>query len=70
MRKKPLEEENNEVGEEIETNLVNNVVPKPEGWGKSFRRNSQFLRPRYVSAGRTGNFSFGFTPGKLHLMKR
>ena len=28
--KKPLEEENNEVGEEIETNLVNNVIPKPE----------------------------------------
>jgi len=28
--KNPLEEENNEVGEEIEINLVNNVVPKPE----------------------------------------
>ena len=30
FEKKPLEEENNEVGEEIETNLVNNVVLKLE----------------------------------------
>jgi len=28
--KKPLDEENNVVGEEIDLNLVNNVVPKPE----------------------------------------
>jgi len=28
--KKPLEEEKNEVGEEVETNLVNNVIPKPK----------------------------------------
>jgi len=30
FEKKPLEEENNKVREEIKTNLVNNVVPKPE----------------------------------------
>jgi len=30
LEKKILEEENNEVREEIETNLVNNVVPIPE----------------------------------------
>jgi len=30
FEKKPLEEDNNEVREEVETNLVNNVVPKPE----------------------------------------
>jgi len=30
FEKKPLEEENNEVGKEIKTNLVNNVVPKSE----------------------------------------
>ena len=64
FEKEPLEEENNEVEKEIETNLFNNVVPKPEEWGESSRRNSQFLRPRYVSAGRTTNFSFGFTPRK------
>jgi len=36
-KKKILEEENNEVGQEIKTNLVNNVVPKPEEWGESSR---------------------------------
>ena len=64
LDKNLLEEENNEVGEEIETNLVNNVVPKPEEWGESSRWNSQFLRPRYISVGRTTNFFFGFTPRK------
>ena len=64
MRKKPLEEENNEVREEIETNFANNVVPKSEEWGESSRQNSKFLRPRYVAAERTTNFSFGFTPRK------
>ena len=63
--KKLLEEENNEVGEElnidkIESNSVNNVVRKPQ----SSRRNTQPLRPRYVPAGRTTNFSFGFKPRK------
>jgi len=38
FKKTLLEEENNEVGEELnidelESNLVNNVVPKPEEWG-------------------------------------
>jgi len=64
LEKKILEEENNEVGEEIKTNFVNNVVPKLEEWDESSRRNSQFLRPRYASAGKTTNFSFGFTPRK------
>jgi len=59
--KKLLEEENNEVGEElnideIEFNLVSNVVPKLEEWGESSRRNTKFLRPRNVSTGRTTNF--------------
>ena len=70
LDKKPLEEENNEVGEEIETNLVNNVVPKPEQWGESSRRNSQFLRPRYVSAGKLLIFPLSLHQGKLHHMKR
>ena len=64
FEKKPLEEESNKVGEEIETNFVNNVIPKLEEWGESSRRNSQFLRPRYVLVGTTTNFSFGFTPRK------
>jgi len=49
------ENEINEIGEEIdlhktETNLVNNVVPKPEEYGEPSRRNTYFLRPRYVPA--------------------
>jgi len=45
FEKEPLQEENNKVGEELETNLVNNVVSKLDEWGESSRRNSQFLRP-------------------------
>ena len=61
------EKEINEIGEEIdlyetETNLVKNVVPKPEEFGEPSRRNTHFLRPRYISAGSTSNFSFGFMP--------
>jgi len=69
LEEKILDEENNDVVEElniveIESNSVNNVVPKPEEWGELSRRNTQLLRPRYVSAGRPSNFSFGFTPRK------
>jgi len=60
--KKLLEEELNI--DEIESNLVNNVVPKPEEWDESTSRNIQFLRPRYVLVGRTTNFSFGFISRK------
>ena len=64
-----VEDEINEIGEKIElyeteTNLVNNVVPKHEEFGEPSRRNTQFLRPRYVPAGHTSNFSFGFIPKK------
>jgi len=67
FEKQPLEEEeNNEVGEEIDINLVKNVVvPKPDEWGESSRGNTRSLRPRYVSAGKTTNFSFGFIPRKM-----
>ena len=46
----------NEIGEEIdlykiETNLVNNVVPKPEEFGNSSRRNS--FPKTYVCSSRT-----------------
>ena len=52
------DEENNEIGEEfnvdeIESNLVNNFVPK--------------MRPRYVPIGRTTNFFFGFIPRKNYI---
>ena len=48
-----VENEINEIREEldlseIEINLVNNVVPKAEEFGKSSRRNTHFIRPRYV----------------------
>ena len=69
-----FEDEINEIREElnlgeIETNLVNNVVPKPEEFGKSSRRNTHFIRLRYVSAKRATNFSFGFIPRKTTTFK-
>jgi len=69
------ENEINEIGEEIdlyetETNLVKNVVHKPEEFGEPSRRNTHFLSPKYVPAGRTSNFFFGFIPRKLRHMKK
>ena len=65
----PLDEENNEIGEELnidetETNLVNNVIPKPKSWGESSRRSMQFVRPKYVPVIQRTNFFFGFIPRK------
>ena len=50
------ENEINEIGEEIdlhetETNLINNIVPKPEEFSEPSRKNTHFLRPRYVLGG-------------------
>ena len=64
------EDEINEIGEEldigeIETNLANNVVPKSEELGESSKRNTHFIRLRYVPAGRTTHFSFGFIPRNI-----
>jgi len=69
-----VEDEINEIGEEldlceIESNLVNNVVPKPEEFGEPSRRNTHLIRPRYVLAGRTTNFSFGFILRKTTAYK-
>ena len=63
------EDEINEIGEEIdlyetETNLANNVVPKLKEFSEPSRKNTHFLRPRSISAGRITNFSFGFVPRK------
>ena len=67
-------DEINEIGEEIdlhetETNLVNNLVPKHEEFGELSRRNTHFLRPRYVPPGCTINFSFGFVLRKANIFK-
>jgi len=65
-----IENEINEIGEEVdlyetETNLFSNVILTPEEFGKPSRINTHFLRPRYVPAGCTSNFSFGFIPRKI-----
>ena len=60
-----FDDEINEIGEKlnidkIKTNLVNNIIHKPEQNGGPSRRNAHFMRPRYVPTGRTTNFSFEF----------
>ena len=67
--KMAIEDEINEIGKEldlgeIETNLVNIVIPKPEEFGEPSRRSIHFLRPRYVPVECTTNFSFRFIPRK------
>jgi len=67
--KTTVENEINEIEEEIdlyetETNLVTNVIPKPEEFGELSRRNTHFLRPRYVPARHITNVSFRFIPRK------
>jgi len=47
--------ENNEIEEElnldkIESNLVNNVIPKPEDLVNLLEKNTHFVRPRYIHA--------------------
>ena len=66
-----VENEISEIGEELdlgetETNLVNNVVPKLEEFGKPIRRNTHFIRSRYVPVGYTTNFFFWVHPKKSH----
>ena len=48
--KMTIEDEINEIGKElnlgeIETNMVNNVVPKLDEFGDPSRRNTHFIRP-------------------------
>jgi len=50
--------------DEIESNLVNNVTPKPKEFDESSRRITHFMRPRYILVGRTTNFSFRFITRK------
>ena len=73
--KMTIEDEINEIGEEldlgeIETNLVNNVVLKHEEFGEPSKRNTYFLRPRYISAGRTNNFPSDLPEGKPRRLKK
>ena len=70
-----VEDETNEIGEELDlgetkTNLVKNVIPKPKEFGEPSRRNTHFLRPRYVPAGRTSNFAFGFISRKTTTFEK
>ena len=46
---------------ETETNLVNNVAPKPEEFDEPSRRNTHFIRPRHVSQGIQLIFSSGLS---------
>ena len=67
--KMAFDNEINEIGEElnpfeIEYNLVNNVVPKPEEFDEFSRRNTYFMRPRYALEGCTINFFFGLISRK------
>ena len=36
--------------DKFESNLINNVILKPEECVESFRRNNQIMKPRYVPA--------------------
>ena len=63
-----LHDEINEIRElnidKNESNLVNNVVSKLEEFGEISRRNTHFMRPRYVPTWHTTNFSFAFVRRK------
>ena len=64
-----VEDEINEIGEEldlgeIKTNPIKNVIPKPKQFDEPSRRNTHFIRPRYIPVGHTTNFSLAFIPRK------
>ena len=65
--KKVFDDEINKIGEElnideIKSNIVNNVT-------ESFRRNTHFMRPKYVPSRHITNFSFGFIQRKTTSFK-
>ena len=47
---------------EFDSNLVNNIISKHEEFDESSKRNVHFIRPRYVVAEITTEFSFAFIP--------
>jgi len=64
-----FDDEINEIEEELnidenEMNLVNNVVLKAKEFGEPSEKNTYFMRPRYIPAECTTNFSFMFIPRK------
>jgi len=70
-----VEREINKISEEfnideIESHLINNVISKPKEFSESFRRNTYFMKSRYVLAGQTTNFSFRFIPRKITSFKK
>ena len=56
--------------DEIESNVVNNLVPKPKEFGEFSRRNTHCIRLRDVSKGSITNFSFGFVQGKPRPLQK
>ena len=68
------ESEINKIGEvlnidELESNLIDNVTLKPNEFGESCRRNTHFMRPKYIAAGRTINFYVGFILKRTTFVK-
>jgi len=64
-----FDDEINKIGEklnigEIETWLVNNLIPMPEEFGRPSRGNTHFMRPKHFSIGCTINFFCGFISRK------
>jgi len=69
-KKRVADGENNEIEEElnideIESSLVNDIIPKLEVLGESYRRNTHFMRFRYVLARHGTKFSFEFIPSHI-----
>ena len=63
------DEEINGIGEEvisneIESNLINNVIFKPEEFTGFSRSNTHFMRCRDLLTEHTTSFSIGFIPRK------
>ena len=67
-------DEINEIGKlhigKIDTNPVNNVVPKLKEFGEPSIRNTHFIRPKYVTGERTTNFSFGFITREITTFEK
>jgi len=62
-----VDDENNEIEEElnidgVESNPINNVILKTKEYGKSSRRITNFIRPRYIPVRCATNFSIEFIP--------
>ena len=50
--------------------MVNSIIPKLKEFNNSFRRNTHFVRHRYIPAGWTSNFLLGLSQKELYLLKK